>query len=652
MKCSFHYLFSRGTIGMLAIKNRLVMPAVGTGLATEDGAVTEDYMTFYEVRAKGGAGLIFTESAMVNAANGRSHHWQLGAYDDKFIPGLKTLTRRIHKHGAKIFLQLSHPGGQTYAWSGETLMTPSGIANKLKLPVREITIAEIHSITRDFADAALRAKKAGMDGVEINAAHGYLLSDFLSPCMNKRTDEYGRDMIGRCRFVKEIIEAIREKVGQDFPLCIRVTADEYLMGQDILEKGMILSDCIAILNYLIPHGIDAVSVSSGNYESQNTAWEPISFPQGWRAYLAETIKQNVPIPVIGVSVIREPEYAESLLKRGALDFVGVARGQIADPEWGMKAEEGRPMEIRRCISCLHCMEMLQKSGRSECAINPRSHHEAKLGGIKESGNNRPAVIIGGGPAGMEAARILALRGFKPILFEKSTRLGGQLHLANKPPFKGKIDWLMSYFEERLRVLNVDIRLGTEATVPLIKAENPVAVFIATGSLPNMPPSIVGIDGPNVYKAVDVLSGKVKFIGKQIIVVGDGQTGVETAEFLGRFENVVSIVGKGSKIGEKIYVQSRTDGLRRLVWQHARFFPHKQLVAINPYGITVQNMVTKDLSFMPTDAVVLALGVRPDTGSHSAILKAFPNAVLLGDAIRGGRIADAVRTAHEAVVAVE
>lgn len=647
MSGEFPHLFVPGNIGKLKLKNRLVMPAMGTGLAKEDGTVSEALMTFYEIRAKGGAGLIITEFTMINGENGRHNPWQLGAFSDSHIPGLRAMAKRVHKHGTKMFVQLCHPGCQTFCEpNGVPLLTPSGRESQsFKRPCRAMTVEEIHQTVEDFAQAALRVKQAGMDGVEINAAHGYLLNEFLSPYTNKREDEYGRDMIGRCRIVKEIIEAVREKVGPEFPVILRMTVAEYLITAGIKEQGLNLPDSIAILNYLIPFGLDAVSVSSGIYDTQNSAWEPISFPQGWRSYLAETVKQNVPVPVIGVSVIREARYAEALLKRGAVDFVGVARGQLADPEWGVKAETGRAAEIRRCISCLHCMERLYTTGHAECAINPRSHHEEEYGEITAPGKGQPVVVVGGGPAGMEAARMLALRGFKPILFEKREQLGGQLRLAVKPPYKGKIDWIVSYYEERLRVLNVDIRLNTEATVELIKKENPIGVFLATGSVPNMPESIVGIHGENVYRAVDILSGKVKLFGKQVIVVGDGQTGIETAETLGTFENVVSIIGKGNMIGEKIYPQNRTDVMSRLVRQHARMFPRKKLIAINPQGITVENTVSGDLSFMSTEAVVLALGVRPDTELHEAVLKEYPDAVLLGDAIHGGRIADAVHTAY-------
>lgn len=646
-------LFSPGRIGTAEIPNRLVMTSVLTGLAARDGKVTPELMTFYDTRAEGGAGLIITEPARVSP--GGHNSFQLGIFDDAHIPGLTEMTRRVHAFGTRMFVQLYHPGSQTTnKLMGGELLTPSGLACKA-LPLqkcRAMTQSDIDDLVRAFTDAAVRAREAGFDGIELSAAHGYLLGEFLSPYTNKRGDAYGGSVKNRCRIVRDILCSIHAAVGTDFPVTLCISADEFLEKAGIKEEGVTLPEAIAILTYLIPFGLSAVSVSAGILETQNCAWEPISYPQGWRTYLAETVKRNIRVPVIGTTVIREPDFAEQLLRRGAVDFVGVARGQIADPEWGSKARQGRASEIRRCISCLHCMQQLVETGHSECAINPKSHHEEEYGELKLNGGGRTAVVVGGGPAGMEAARILALRGFRPVLFEKGPRLGGQLLLADKPPHKAKIDWLIEYYEERLRVLNVDVRLNTPATPELIRAEEPVAVFLATGSVPNHPASIVGIEGKNVYSAPDVLTGKVCIKGKQVIVVGDGLTGIETAETLGLMENVVSVVGRNGSIGERIYVQNRQGVLDSLVVQHARFFPQRELVSISDEGITAKNIYTGDLIFMPTDAVVLALGVKPDLRGRSELLEAFPDAVLLGDAIHGGRIAEAVHTAYDAVRALD
>lgn len=653
MNTQYPNLFRPGKIGSAEIKNRIVMPSLLTGLANKNGTVSENLITFYETRALGGAGLIITEATRITE-NGRHNSWQLGAFSDGQIEGLTRMVDRVHQAGASMFMQLYHPGCQTTnKLTGEELLTPSGQASRA-FPVqkcREMTKADIDAVILAFSNAAVRAKAAGFDGVELNAAHGYLLGEFLSPYTNRRTDCYGGNVKNRSRFVQEILVSVRKAVGDEFPISLCISADEFLWKAGIKENGIDLPETVSILSQLIPYGLDAVNVSAGILESQNCAWEPISYPQGWRIYLPETVKQNISIPVIGTSVIREPAFSEQLLKRGALDFVGVGRGQIADPEWGLKAQQGRCGEIRRCISCLHCMQQLVETGHAECAINPKSHHEAEYGPLKVTGASQPVVVVGGGPAGMEAARILALRGYKTILFEKSDRLGGQLLLADKPPHKGKIDWLISYYDERLKVLEVDVRLNTEATAELIAAEDPVAVFLATGSVPSRPASIVGIDGDNVYSAPEVLTGKADLIGKQVVVVGDGLTGIETAETLGLQENVVSVVGRNSQIGERIYVQNRQGVIDSLVVQHARFFPRRELVSICSEGITVKNTATDDLLFMPTDAVVLALGVRPNLKGRDEILKVFPNAILLGDAIRGGRIADAVHTAYDATTAL-
>lgn len=650
MKTQYSNLFRSGRIGAAEIRNRVVMTSLLTGLAHQNGTVSEGLVSFYETRAKGGTGLIITEATRV-VSGGCHNKFQLGAFSDDQIPGLMRLTERVHEHGASVFVQLYHPGNQTTnKLAGGELLTPSGLASRALAPqkCRAMDQADIDGLVKAFADAAVRARAAGFDGVELNAAHGYLLNQFLSPYTNKRTDAYGGNTRGRCRFVEEIIVAVHRAAGDDFPVTLCISADEFLGKAGIREDGIDLPEAVAILTHLIPFGLDAVSVSAGTLETQNCAWEPISYPQGWRTYLPETVKHNISVPVIGTSVIREPAFAEQLLKRGAVDFVGVARGQVADPEWAMKAEQGRCGEIRRCISCLHCMQQLTETGHSECAINPKSHHEAEYGALKVTGDGRTVVIVGGGPAGMEAARISALRGYRPVLFEKADRLGGQLLLADKPPHKGKIDWLISYYKERLRVLNVDVRLNTEATPELVAAEEPAAVFLATGSLPSRPASIVGIDGANVFIAPDVLTGRADVRGKQVIVVGDGLTGIETAETLGLQENVVSVVGRNNQIGERIYVQNRQGVLDSLVVQHARFFPKRELVSISADGITVKNTATDDLLFMPTDVVVISLGVRPNLKGREEFLKAFPGAILLGDAIRGGRIADAVHTAYDAV----
>ena len=645
----FPVLFSQKNIGTMTLKNRIVMPAMGVGLANPDGTVSEAMIEFYKKRAEGGVGLIITEVTMVNGVHGRHNPQQIAAFDDMHIPGLTKLADSLHNHGTKLFLQLYHPGNQTFCdLVGGPLRTPSGIESRvLHQASREMTVEEIKDLVNDFAAAAARAKKAGVDGVEIHAAHGYLLNEFLSPYTNKRTDLYGGDMIKRARIIQELITAIRNEVGRDYPVTMRITADEFLETAGIKEPGLGLLSAVKIVKHLVPFGLDAISVSSGIYDTQNTAWEPTSYPQGWRLYLAETIKEAVDVPVIAVSVIREPEFAEKILKKNVTDFVGIARGHLADPEWGKKAMAGRTADIRKCISCLHCMESLSKTNHTECAVNARSHHELEYGPLKENGNGRKVVVVGAGPSGMEACRVLALRGFKPVLFEQSETLGGQLNLASAPPYKEKLLWLIDYYAQQFRLLNVDVRFNTKATAEIIAKEAPEAVFLATGSVPIVPRSIPGIDGEHVYTTTDIISGKVTLFGKQVVVIGAGMTGLETAEMLGIQGNMVSVVEMLDEIGSGIYIQNLMDVIGRLQSQHARFFPSHKLLKIEADGIIVENQQTGDVKQMTADAVVLSLGIKADTSIHEEVLSAYPNAVLIGDAGKAGRIASAVHSGYKA-----
>jgi 2,4-dienoyl-CoA reductase-like NADH-dependent reductase (Old Yellow Enzyme family)/thioredoxin reductase len=644
----YDYLFSPGQIGTLSVKNRVVMTAMGTGLANKDGTVNEKMISFYEARAKGGTGLIITEVTSVNGVHGRHNPWQIGAYSDDQITGLSELARRMHKYDAKIFLQLYHPGNQTFCdLVGGTLMTPSGVESRLlKQASRAMTIEEIHTLVGEFADAAERAKKAGIDGVEIHAAHGYLLNEFLSPYTNKRTDEYGGDWKCRAKIIKDIITAIRERVGRDFPVILRMSVDEFLHMTDIGETGLTLEESLKIIPWLVSFGFDAVSVSSGTYDTQNIAWEPTSYQQGWRMYLAEAVKEVVDVPVIAVSVIREPGFANSIIEKGSTDFVGIARGQLADPEWVLKAQSGREDEIRKCISCLHCMESLAMKNHTECAINALSHHEYEYGELKVDGNGRKAVVIGAGPSGMEAARVLAMRGFNTVLFEKSAELGGQLRYAAKPPLKDKINWLIDYYKKQLELLKVDVRTGTEVTVNLLDAEKPDAVFLATGSLPIIPRSIKGYDRDMVYDVLDILSGKITLSGKNVVVVGSGATGLETAEMIAEQGNNVTVIEMMDKIGPGLFFQNLIDVTGRLREHNAKFMTSCKLVAIESDHIVVENLKECKEERINTDAVVLSLGVYADKTIHEEILKKYPNSVLIGDAASVGRIANAVHSAYK------
>jgi 2,4-dienoyl-CoA reductase-like NADH-dependent reductase (Old Yellow Enzyme family)/thioredoxin reductase len=630
------------------------MGAMGSATANTDATVGENERAYFAERAKGGCGLIINEVTRVNHNTAVMMERQTSAAKDSCIPGLRNLANDVHYYGGAIFCQLHHPGRQSFYEinGGYPLPTPSGIISPItESPCIAMSRRGIERLVQEFIDAAERCYKAGIDGVELHAAHGYLLNQFLSPYTNRRTDDYGGNIQNRARVVKEIILGIRERVGRDYPVTLRITADEFLetsiFPTDI--PGLKSDEAVEICKYLIPFGLDAISVTAGVYESMNTSWEPTSYPEGWKVYLAEKIKKAVNVPVFGVGVIRNPDFAEKAIADGKVDCVVIARGQMADPEWVNKTAQGRVEDIRRCISCLNCFETLQTSADTgepvSCALNPRSAREWFFNDLKINGAGRPVVIVGGGPSGCEAARTLAERGFKVTLFEKSDKLGGQLNLANKPPHKDKINWAIGWYETQLRKLGVDVRLSTPATVAAIKALSPIGVFVGTGSESIVPRAIPGVDKANVATSSDVLRGTVSFTGKRAAVIGSGMTGLETAELIASQGNQVTVIEMADKIGPDASFQNLTDVQVRLQDFDVKFLPNHKLAEITDSGIRLET-TSGDVS-LDADYVVLSLGVRAQQDTLNEIRAEFPDAVAIGDTQKVGRIANAVHTAYRA-----
>jgi len=652
----YKHLFSPKNIGKMVVPNRVVMTAMGNYLANTDGSVSEEDIAFYGARAKGGVGLIITECTCVNFATGKGNTHQIAVDDDKYIPGLKRLADEVHKYGSKIAVQIYHPGRQGLAAlnGNKTMAAPSAKeCLAVRQPTHEMTKEEIKETVDRFVQAARRLKEAGIDAVEVHAAHGYLINQFLSPYTNLRTDEYGGSFENRIRFLDEIILGIREVCGPDYPIIVRFSATEYMDYAGKPGEGLQIEDGIRIAKHLEKLGVDALDVSSGIYESMNTAWEPVGFDQGWKIENAARIKKEVNIPVIGVAVIREPEYAEHILAEGKVDFVGSARQFFADPDWANKAKNGQEKKIRKCISCLHCMETLMNADLSTepvaCAINYEGGRELNYGEhlLKKDGDNRVVAVIGAGPAGMEAARILAKRKFKPIIFEKKTEVGGQIVYASKPPKKEKVAWLIDYQKAQLEELGVEIRLNHAPTIEEIKELNPYAVFVAQGSNPIVPKSIPGIDGENVFTADDVLNEDVKLRGKKVAVVGSGMTGIETADLLGAQGNDVTIFEMEDEIGPGVFFQNLIDVMKRIEKHNVKLYPKHKLIAIEGTTVVTENTETKETEkFDGFDAVVLSLGTRSNTEMVEELKKEFEKVVLLGDAKTAGKIVNAIGTGYK------
>lgn len=632
----YQNLFQKGKIGKLELKNRIVMPAMGVSLATPNGEASDNMIAYYEERAKGGCGLIITEITRIDNEYGVGTPNQLCLTDLNHVPQLERLVNAVHKYDSKLFVQLHHPGRETKSKliNEKQIVAPSAVmCKKTQEMPRALTTEECEAVMKAFVKGAVLAKTAGADGVELHAAHGYLLNQFLSPYTNKRTDKYGGNFTNRIRILAEMITAIKHLCGPDFPISVRISADEYVEG------GLKLDDTIKIARTLESYGIDAINVSCGIYESGITIIEPNSYAQGWKKHLAAAIKKNVNIPVIAVNNIKTPDVAEQLIVDKICDFVGVGRGQLADPEWSNKAKQGESEYIRKCIGCLYCFEELESLRHTKCAVNPRTCRERYYDEFKKSGNGRTVVVIGGGPGGMEAARVLAEREFKVVLFEKESTLGGSLNIADKPVFKEKLSWLSQSMALDLKRLNVDIRLNTEATVDSVKTLNPAGVFIACGARPIVP-SILGIDSSKVLKAEDVLRGKVSF-GKNVVVVGSGMTGLETSEFILNKGSKVTLVEMLDTIGKGINATILYDITNRIKKLGIEILTSHKLSTITENGIGLINMKTMLSKALDADTVILALGVTPNNNLVTKFEKNFKNVRVIGDAARGGRIVDAL-----------
>ena len=682
----YNKLFEPMNIGKCEIKNRIVMAPMLVGLGTIDGTVTEKQLDYYEERAKGGTGLIITEITRVNDVTGAAAFAQMAASHDYHIEGMRKLADRIHKHDAKIFVQLHHPGRQNIgllvgtvpacialekAYKGfpdllykitptvgkimidNNIVPPSVCPSKVEPSyfaggfVRGLTKKEIKKLIQNFIDAAVRVKKSGCDGVQLHASHGYLLQQFLSPYTNRRTDEYGGSLENRMRFILEIIAGIKEKCGKDFPVIVRLTVDECYEKIGYPDRGYKLEDGVKMAKILEKAGIDAIDVSSASYDTFNYWLEPISFEPGWRKYMAKAIKENVNIPVIAANLIRSPKQAEEQLEEGVQDFISLGRPHIAEPHWANKAKEGREKEIKRCICCLNCIESMQNNAyigsHGECAVNPSVGREKRE--LKENGDGRKVVIIGGGVAGLTCAEILGKRGFKPIIIEKEKKLGGQINLANKPPKKEKINWVTEDLTYAAKKAGAEFIYGVEANPTYVRSLDPYAVVIATGAAPISPKFSGDYDSDKVCTVDKILAGKVKPKNKNICVIGSGMTGLETAEMLAEKENRVTVVEMASSVAPGTWMQHIDDIMPKLEDKGVRIMTSEKLTAIYNDHIETENTSTGTVTEIPCDLTVLSLGVRSVRKDVDVYKNYGYKTYVIGDALKTGRIATATASAY-------
>lgn len=650
----YEKLFSEGRIGKVTLKNRLVMSPMGIGLANLDGSPSEDMIAYYEARAAGGAGLIIPEITRVNDVHGAGLMRQLSVTQDRHIEPLSRLAAAVHKHGSKIFIQLHHPGRETVSalLGGQPTVSASDIPCKyLQQPTRALTTEEVRELIRQFVEGAVRVQKAGCDGVELHCAHGYLLQQFLSPYTNKRTDAYGGSFENRLRIVTEIITGIRSRCGSDFPIGVRLTVEEFLDKTGVTEDYIHIQDGVKIAMALEAQGLDFLDVSVGLYETGMTCVEPVSFPQGWRRDLIKAVKDHVHIPVMGVSVIREPAVAEQFLADGVEDFISMGRSWLADEQWGKKVQEGREKELCKCINCLRCFESLNEYNvaglPAECALNPRLARERKYGELPYDTAHHSVVVVGGGPSGMMAAKTLAERGCRVTLLDRGAALGGTVNQAKMPPLKERMEWVMDYYRAAFEKLGVEVRLQTEATADMVAAMAPDAVIVGTGSKPVVPGKIPGVDGGTVFTVEQVLTGAADLAGKRVAVIGAGITGIETAEFLAARKAEVTVVDLLEQVAPNANHTNVGDVCGRLAQYGTRFLLGHGLLEIRSDAVVLEKKADQTQVTVPVDAVVLSLGYRPDTTLADELKAKGLHVVTVGSAVKDGTIAPATRTGYEA-----
>ncbi len=691
---SYEMLLSPMKIGTMTVKNRTVMTAAEFSLGQTDGTPTEKLMDYYEERAIGGVGMITPGICRVNDMGAASTFTQLAMSQDYHIAPMHEFAERLHRHGAKLCIQLHHPGRQGYSSSTNSLpllipivkrfpkvldilfkctpfllgMEEKGIIWSVQAPskgelanhgatrIHAMSRREVKKLIGDYINAAERCKKAGVDAVELHGGHGYMIQQFLSPNTNKRTDEYGGSFENRMRFVAEIIDGIRARCGRDYPLIVRLTADEMYDRIGKPGKGYDIETGKRIAMRLEELGVDAINVTSACYDAYNYWLEPTSFEQGWRKHLAKDIKSVVSIPVIAANVIRTPEQAERQLQEGCQDFVASARTFICDPHWVKKAAEGRENEIRRCIGCLNCIRSFMtnaKVGRQgECALNMSVGREKAYFGQPRDGDGRKITVIGAGPAGLTAAQTLARRGFDVTVYEKSEKPGGQVISAAACHLKDKLYWCIEDLMTNAQRDGASIKLGTELSAQQIAEEKPYAVVVASGGVPLRPKSISGIDGENVCLATDIINGEKRIENKRVVVVGSGITGLEVTEFLNDSGCEVTVIEMAPEIAPGAWFQLVDDELERIRPFGTRFMTSTKLVGIERGRVLTEDAKTGQRGSIAADAVVLSLGVRPLNGLVSELRELGVSAVAVGDAEKSGTIADACHSAFDAAMNIK
>lgn len=624
----FKKLTKHGRIGSMELKNRMIMPGMGTNLAAKDGTVSDVIVNYYARRSAGGVGLIITEVCCPEPL-GRVIPGEIEITDMSFMPGLSRIPHAVHSGGAKVCLQLAHGGCfASEAVTGQQPISPSGVGT-MQLPddtPREMTVEEIKELIEKYGRAAQRARQCGFDAVELHGAHGYMPLQFLSGYTNRRTDEYGGSLENRARFALETIRAIKRHAGEDFTLIYRLSADE-----DV-PQGITIEEACTFAKWAEEAGADAIHVSAGTWDSRlhkynkvmsgeetaegknlsngvaTSMWVPPSYtPRGSLAHLAAAVKKHVSVPVIAVCGI-SPEMGEEILEKEDADFIAIGRQTIADPDYAQKVIDGKPETIRRCLRCNECLGEVMASRGISCAVNPEAGKEYETYTlIQPAVKKKKIAVIGSGPAGLEAALTASGRGHEVTLFEKNNRLGGALYYVGLPDFKKDYRDYTEYIVNAVKNSDVKIRLNTEATVDLLKTEGYDTILVATGAK-TFKPDLEGNENTNLLDPLKVLDGQ-PVEGEDIIVCGAGLVGCEVSMFLAEQGKNVIMLDMLPEPAMELAIYTRWVLNAKLAELQVKTKGSHKILEVK--GNTVVCEAGGERVELTGDAVICALGLKPE-----------------------------------------